>query len=152
MKTMKKYAGICASALLMLGTSAYNHDEFLTVDYYDIIDGDQMFVSLESAEKGLIGCYDQLYPNGDYCGDWGLKPQIMLGDHPALDTQATAWDRNYCIQAWTADSGDTSNGWKHAYHGISRCNDFIKGLKESSFTEDEKAPMMAEARAIRGWF
>ncbi len=122
MKRLMKYMKVCAGLLLMAG--ACNHDDFLTVDYYDIIDGDMMFTSIENAESGLIGCYDMFYPNSDYCGDWGLKPQIMLGDHPTLDTQATAWDRNYCIQAWTADDNDISNGWNHAYHAISRCNTF----------------------------
>lgn len=152
MKRLMKYMKVCAGLLLMAGTSACNHDDFLTVDYYDIIDGDMMFTSIENAESGLIGCYDMFYPNSDYCGDWGLKPQIMLGDHPTLDTQATAWDRNYCIQAWTADDNDISNGWNHAYHAISRCNTFIKGLKEADFEESDKVMMMAEARAIRAWF
>ena len=56
MKRLMKYMKVCAGLLLMAGTSACNHDDFFTLDYYNIINGDMMFTSFEKAEFGLIGC------------------------------------------------------------------------------------------------
>lgn len=154
---MKKiYLYLLAGLLLSVSNSC---NDYLEVDYYDILPGDYMFETEENAESGLIGCYDSFYPTKGAEVDlamWGFKPQFMLANHPTLDTQASGWDKAYCTQDWTASSSEFLIVWIGHYSAISRCNIFLAGLEEmdnSKFSggEQTKKQMEAQARAIRAW-
>ena len=103
MKNKIKILYAVVSVLTFIGISSCNNDEFLTVDHYSILPADQMFKSDEDAKAGLVGCYDLMLPSGDvdgdgnidYNGDWGFKPNLFVGGHPTMDTQATGWDKDW---------------------------------------------------------
>ena len=109
MKNKIKILYAVVSVLTFIGISSCNNDEFLTVDHYSILPADQMFKSDEDAKAGLVGCYDLMLPSGDvdgdgnidYNGDWGFKPNLFVGGHPTMDTQATGWDKDFMTQMRT---------------------------------------------------
>ncbi|MEA4849932.1 MAG: RagB/SusD family nutrient uptake outer membrane protein [Paludibacter sp.] len=161
MKNKIKILYAVVSVLTFIGISSCNNDEFLTVDHYSILPADQMFKSDEDAKAGLVGCYDLMLPSGDvdgdgnidYNGDWGFKPNLFVGGHPTMDTQATGWDKDWNTQNWTAGSPELLSGWKQCYAAIARCNDFLAGLEASqNITPALKASLDGQGRSIRAFF
>jgi len=151
MKKIAKTVYILAGVLLLLGMNSCN-DDYLKVDHYSILAADQMFKSDEDAKAGLVGCYTMMLPT-DIDGDWGIKPNLFIGGHPTMDTQATGWDKDWNTQNWTPGSPELLGGWKQAYTAISRCNDFLAGLdKSDKITASVKASLDGQARSIRAFY
>ena len=151
---MKKISNILLTVAfggVLLGTTSCDNDKYLTVEHYTILAADQMFKSEADAAKGLNGCYDMFFP-GDNADDWNYKPQLFVGCHPTLDTQATGWDKQYGNQQWTADDSSLSAGWMYAYRAIGRCNDFLAGLATSDSGWSSYKSMDGQAKAIRAYF
>ena len=142
--------------MMGLGLTSCDNESFLSVDKYDSIDPSGLFEKDANAIKGLNGVYDMMYPNDDYDGDWGFKPNLFTGCHPTIDTQATGWDKNWNSQEWNANSSELLGGWKHVYAGICRANDYIAGLdaKEADleFTSAVRTSLKGQAHALRGFF
>ena len=144
-------AALCSA--MGLGLTSCNNEEFLAVDQYDIIASDAMYESDANAKKGLNGVYDMVFPNDDYDGDWGFKPNLFTGCHPTIDTQATGWDKNWNVQAWNSGSSELLSGWKHVYAGICRANDYLAGLEASeTVSASVKKNLDGQGRALRGFF
>jgi hypothetical protein len=153
MKKISKIFYAAASVIFLLGISSCNNDEFLTVDHYSTMDVDQMFRTDENAKAGLAGCYDMMLPVSGTDGDWGFKPNLFIGGHPTMDTQATGWDKDWNTQNWSAGSGELLNGWKHSYRAICRCNDFLAGLELSDkITPSLKKSLAGQAKSVRAFF
>jgi len=161
MKRISKLLFALASVFFLLGISSCNDKKFLTVDHYSILPADQMFKSDKDALAGIVGCYDYMLPGGDVDGDgnadadgdWGFKPNLFVGGHPTMDTQATGWDKDWNTQNWTAGSPELLAGWKQCYGAINRCNIFLVGLKASTaITPALKTSLDGQAKAIRGFF
>jgi len=153
MKNIIKNIFTLAGVLFLLGISSCNNDEFLTVDHYSILAADQMFKNDESAKAGLVGCYDMMLPVAETDGDWGFKPNLFIGGHPTMDTQATGWDKDWNTQNWNPGSPELLLGWKHAYKAISRCNDFLAGLEAAeNITPAVKTSLDGQARSVRAFF
>jgi len=151
MKKIIKTVYILAAVLLLLGLNSCDKD-YLKVDHYSILAADQMFKSDEDAKAGLVGCYTMMLPT-DIDGDWGIKPNLFIGGHPTMDTQATGWDKDWNTQNWTPGSPELLGGWKQAYTAISRCNDFLAGLdKSDKITASVKASLDGQARSIRAFY
>ena len=147
--------GTLVCSAMALGFTSCDNDEFLNVTQYNVIEMDAMFVNDANAKNGLNGVYDMMYPNGEYNGDWGFKPNLFTGCHPTIDTQATGWDKDWNSQNWNPSSGELWSGWKHVYAGIQRANDYLEGLTASTSTDltaPVKAKLEGEVRAIRGFF
>ncbi|MBO5615976.1 MAG: RagB/SusD family nutrient uptake outer membrane protein [Prevotella sp.] len=153
MKTINKSLLIAALGAVSLGFISCNNDKYLEVNHYDILPADVMFTDQNHALSGLNGIYDCLFPDGDIADGWNYKPQLFLGCHPVLDTQATGWDVNWGIQNWSADEEELRKGWQYAYRAIDRCNVFLAGL-ESSGDENWEAykSMRGQAKALRAYF
>jgi starch-binding outer membrane protein, SusD/RagB family len=155
MKNIAKIIYIVAFAgFALFGATSCNNEEYLKVDHYEILAADQMFKSEADATKGLTSCYDMFYP-GDDAGDWNFKPQLFVGCHPTLETQATGWDKNFNIQQWSADETSMSAGWLYAYRAIGRCNVFLSGLEAtdtSKWVNGTVKTMSCQAKAIRAYF
>ena len=128
MKRTSKILVTLVSVVFLLGVTSCDTDEFLDVDHYSILDAEQMFKSDKDAKAGLVGCYDMMLPVSETNGDWGIKPNLFIGGHPTMDTQATGWDKDWNTQNWNPGSPELLSGWKHAYKAITRCNDFLSGL------------------------
>ncbi len=136
--------------------------DFLVVPQYDILPGDIMFDSESNVTAGLVGLYDTFYPNrqdseGTFDGNsWGFIPQMLLANHPTMDTQTTGWDIRFSTQEWTAGDKEFYFIWFGSYRNIGRANIFLSGLQgmdASMFSGGQTAKdlMEAQARAIRAY-
>jgi hypothetical protein len=166
MKTIPKILYTLAGGLLLLGINSCNSKDFLSVDHYSILPADQMFKSADDAKAGLVGCYDLMLPSGDvdgdgnadYDGNWGFKPNLFVGGHPTMDTQATGWDKKWNTQSWDAGSSELLSGWKQCYAAINRCNDFLSGLNAvtdsvgTGINHALKISLDGQARCVRAFF
>ncbi|MBW8325224.1 MAG: RagB/SusD family nutrient uptake outer membrane protein [Prolixibacteraceae bacterium] len=153
MKNISKILFTLVSCLFLLGISSCDDKEFLTVPHYSILAADQMFKSDEDAKAGLVGCYDMMLPVTETNGDWGFKPNLFVGGHPTMDTQATGWDKDWNTQNWNPGSPELLSGWKHCYKAISRCNDFLAGLETADkITPALKTSLDGQARSVRAFF
>lgn len=153
MKKISKIIFTLASMVLVLGINSCNTEEFLKVDHYSILDANQMFKSDEDAKAGLVGCYDMMLPVEATNADWGFKPNLFIGGHPTMDTQATGWDKDWNSQNWNPGSPELMLGWRHAYKAITRCNDFLAGLEEAeNITPALKISLDGQARSVRSFF
>lgn len=142
---------LCGS--MAVGLSSCDNEDFLDVDQYNVIQSNAMYENDDNAKKGLNGVYDMMYPNGDYNGDWGFKPNLFTGCHPTIDTQATGWDKDWNSQNWNASSGELLSGWKHVYAAIQRANDYLVGLEKSTALSSQvRNSLEGEGRALRGFF
>jgi len=151
MKNISKIFFTVAGVLFLLGITSCKKD-FLSVDHYSILAADQMFKSDADAKAGLVGCYTMMLPT-DIDGDWGIKPNLFIGGHPTMDTQATGWDKDWNSQAWVPGSPELLGGWKQAYTAISRCNDFLAGLATADKVSSEvKTSLDGQARCIRAFY
>jgi starch-binding outer membrane protein, SusD/RagB family len=152
MKNISKILFPLVSFLFLLGINSCNNKEFLTVPHYSILAADQMFKSDDDAKAGLVGCYTMMLPT-DIDGDWGIKPNLFIGGHPTMDTQATGWDKDWNSQKWTPGSPELLGGWKQAYTAISRCNDFLAGLASSTLVSaNVKTSLDGQARCVRAFY
>lgn len=154
MKKIYKTLFIATIGAVTFSTTSCNNNDFLDVDHYTILPSDQIFKSEADASKGLTGCYDILFPEGTDADSWNFKPQLFFGCHPTLDTQATGWDKQWCVQQWLANDGDVAKAWKYTYRGISRCNDLIAGLESTEAAKSwaSEKYLDGEARALRAYF
>lgn len=151
MKNISKTFFTVACVLFLTGITSCDKD-FLSVDHYSILAADQMFKSDEDAKAGLNGCYTMMLPT-DINGDWGIKPNLFIGGHPTMDTQATGWDKDWNSQNWTPGSPELLSGWKQAYTAISRCNDFLAGLANAeNVSPAVKTSLDGQARGIRAFY
>ena len=152
MKNISKILFTLASCLFLLGMNSCNNKEFLTVPHYSVLAADQMFKSEDDAKAGLVGCYTMMLPT-DIDGDWGIKPNLFIGGHPTMDTQATGWDKDWNSQKWTPGSPELLGGWKQAYTSITRCNNFLAGLALSDkVSAPVKTSLDGQARCIRAFY
>jgi hypothetical protein len=152
MKNISKIFFTGASVLFLLGITSCNKD-YLSVDHYSILAADQMFKTDKDAQAGLVGCYDMMLPVAETDGDWGFKPNLFVGGHPTMDTQATGWDKDWNTQNWNAGSPELAGGWAHCYKAISRCNDFLAGLATADkITPALKTSLDGQARCVRSFF
>lgn len=153
MKNILKIFFTLAGGLFLLGLNSCNDKDFLTVPHYSILAADQMFKTDKDAKAGLVGCYDMMLPVSETDGDWGFKPNLFVGGHPTMDTQATGWDKDWNTQNWNPGSPELLGGWKHSYKAISRCNDFLAGLDASTnITPSLKTSLDGQARSVRAFF
>jgi hypothetical protein len=156
MKNKYYILGTTFCGLMSLGLTSCDNDAFLDVEHYTTIDPNGLFEKNVNAVKGINGVYDMMYPNDDFDGDWGFKPNLFTGCHPTIDTQATGWDKNWNSQAWNANSAELLSGWKQVYAGIMRANNYLDGLDKAEtnreFTEAYKKSLSGQAHALRGFF
>ena len=156
---MKKIHILVVTLAAVLCFCACNSEDYLKIDYYDILPGDIMFQDKESIEAGLVGLYDTFYPDfswstGQMLISWGWKPQYMVANLPTLDVQASGWDKSYVTEDWNAGSSEFAQLWAGYYMAISRCNIFLAGAEETDGTlfnggDTGKKQTLAQARAIR---
>ena len=156
MKARYFILGAALCSVTGLGLTSCDNEEFLNVTAYDVVDAAASYESKANAKRALNGVYDLVYPDDNYDGDWGFKPNLFTGCHPTIDTQATGWDKDWNVQAWNANSSELLSGWKHAYAAICRANDFLEALKDypaENVGGDESLKYLeGEGRALRGFF
>lgn len=160
MKSIIKYLGVAAGVGLLLSGATSCKEEFLETDHYDVVDLNALYSNDANAIKGMSGIYDMMFPQDETDGDWGFKPNLFVGCHPTMDTQATGWDIAWCNQAWSGSSTELNGGWLHAYAAITRCNDYLAGLEKvepslsasTGVTENTKNTLIGEAKAMRAFW
>ena len=140
-------------SLMGLGLTSCNNDKYLEVTQPNLLASDAMFENDDNAKAALTGCYDLMLPSNTsgHNGD-PFKPYVFTTSHPTMDSQASGWDKAFCVQGWNAQTTELSGGWNHAYAAISRCNDFLSGLETAEGLSDKvKKSLEGEARALRGY-
>ena len=153
MKTRYLFFSAAICSVMGLGLTSCDNEKFLNVYPYNVIPQSQLVDNDEHAKSSMNGVYDMLYPNDSYDGDWGFKPNLFTGCHPTIDTQATGWDKDWNSQNWNASSNELGLGWRHAYAGINRANEFLAALEMSdNISLELKKTLEGEARACRGFF
>ncbi len=145
---MKKLILFAASAMMMLGFSACNHEEYFNIDYYDILPGDIMFKNATNIEAGLTGVYDTFY------GNWKWSPTYMVQNITTMDILAGGWDAAFSTHDWTAGTSQFRTLWNNYYKGVTAANFFLEGAEETDASvfnggEAGKKKAIAQARAIR---
>lgn len=152
--------GVAAGVGLLLSGATSCKEEFLETDHYDVVDLNALYSNDANAIKGMTGIYDMMFPQDETDGDWGFKPNLFVGCHPTMDTQATGWDIAWCQQGWSSQSTELNGGWLHAYAAITRCNDYLAGLEKVKtslsasigVTEATKNVLIGEAKAMRAFW
>ena len=153
MKTRYFILGTVLCSLTGLGLTSCDNEKFLEVKQTELLASDAMFESDANAISALTGCYDLMLPSNTsgHNGD-PFKPYVFTTSHPTMDSQASGWDKAFCVQGWNAQTTELNDGWKHAYAAIARCNDFLSGLGDAeALSDDVKKHLEGEARALRGY-
>lgn len=153
MKTRYFIFGTALCGMMGLGLTSCDNDEFLDVTHYSLLEQNIMFSDDTHALAALTGCYDLMLPSNTsgHNGD-PFKPYVFTASHPTMDSQASGWDKAFCIQGWNAQTTELNAGWNHAYAAIARCNDFLAGLETADKVSDGlKKTLEGEARALRGY-
>jgi len=153
MKTRYFIFGSALCGMMTLGLSSCDNDKFLEVTQPNILASSAMFENEDNAKAALTGCYDLMLPSqtAGHNAD-PFKPYIFTTSHPTMDSQASGWDKAFCVQGWNAQTTELNDGWKHSYAAISRCNDFLARLAEAEgLSDDLKKKLEGEARALRGY-
>lgn len=152
MKNIHKILGLALAAGMVSGVTSCK-EEFLDVDQYGIVSSDAVTESESNMLAGLISCYAEFHQktNGDE-----FKPNLWMGCHPTMDTQATGWDKDWNQQKWKADQGELLDEWKALYKGITNCNDYITTLEELGEEKIKESKVLteylAEAKTMRAYY
>ena len=155
MKTRYLILGTALCSLTGLGLTSCDNEKFLEVKQTELLASDAMFESDANAIQALTGCYDLMLPSNTsgHNGD-PFRPYVFTTSHPTMDSQASGWDKAFCVQGWNAQTTELNDGWKHAYAAIVRCNDFLSGLEnvpEGQLSDDVRKHLEGEAHALRGY-
>ena len=155
MKTRYLILGTALCSLTGLGLTSCDNEKFLEVKQTELLASDAMFESDANAIQALTGCYDLILPSSTSGHNADpFKPYVFTTSHPTMDSQASGWDKAFCVQGWNAQTTELNDGWKHAYAAIVRCNDFLSGLEnvpEGQLSDDVRKHLEGEARALRGY-
>jgi len=150
---------LIAGSMVLAGFTSCDNDKFLEVTHYSILPVDAIFASDEAAEAALTGCYDLMLPSNttDFAGNSvhngdPFKPYVFTTSHPTMDSQASGWDKAFCVQGWNAQTTELLSGWRHSYAAISRCNEYLAGIATAdALTPAIKQSLEGEALALRSY-
>ena len=155
MKTRYLILGTVLCSLTGLGLTSCDNEKYLEVKQTELLASDAMFESDANAIQALTGCYDLILPSNTSGHNADpFKPYVFTTSHPTMDSQASGWDKAFCVQGWNAQTTELNDGWKHAYAAIARCNDFLSGLEnvpEGQLSANVRKHLEGEARALRGY-
>ncbi|MDQ2178948.1 RagB/SusD family nutrient uptake outer membrane protein [Marinifilum sp. D714] len=140
--------------LLVLGLASCS--DFLDIEDETKISNDKLFSTLNGADEALNGTYYEL-GNGSYYGkDMIIAPEIKGGNLKVNNISfENAKSYNYLpsfefTHTVKGEADYMSNFYKHLYRVISYANNVIENIENvADATEQEKAQIEAEARAIR---
>lgn len=107
---------------------------------------DDFYTTYEECQAGVNGCYQTL--NGIFTKDMmiGIEGTTDLLYVPGSGTQ----DAQLNISPANARFGAIL--WKQAYTGVRNCNMCVEGIAASPISVEKKAPLLAEAKAMRAFY
>jgi len=93
------------------------------------------------------------YPGGEFL----LFANETASDEVCIPTRGSDWKDDYVYQrslthTWLPDSKLYFGSWTYCYEGIGKVNSVIYQVKKSELTDDEKAVVYAELRALRAYY
>lgn len=128
-------------------------EDFLDVDHYDVLSSDYVTSSQSNFDDALLAIYANM---NQMINEDIMKPNLWLGCHPTMDTQATGWDKAWMTQSWASDQKELYDEWKRLYSGISFCNDLLDMVEKNKDNKEFDAKYLnqckAEASAMRGYY
>ncbi len=136
---MKKILVILLSAIALVGCT-------LEEQVFDS-QPSTYYQTIPQCKTGLNGCYlplKSLYSNKDYFEACEVAADLMY------HTSSSYYDaRCYYTQSLPRVA---TNIWTQGYSGVMRCNAMYAAIERSPLTEDEKAPLLAEAVVLRAFY
>ena len=140
MKLRQYLISICAGLLFM--TSCYDLEQ---------LPNDSVVVDFDDEEQvysTMVGVYEALNASSVYNGFYSMESITDLGW--SYNGWWPAYDKyNISLGTATADNGAFSETWSAHYDVISRANELIRNLEESSISDDQKIQYRAECRFCR---
>ena len=136
---MKKTILIILSAIALVGCT-------LEENLYDSAPG-TYYQTVPQCRTGLNGCYvnlKSLYSNGDYFEACEVAADLIYHNS---DSYVDA--RCYITQSLPRFG---SSIWNQCYQGVMRCNAIYAAIERAPLTDDEKAPLLAEAVILRAFY
>ncbi len=115
----------------------------------------QMFGNkITDAYLGMIGEYGYVYREGY----WNIQEGTT--DEAVAPTRGVHWFDNGVHIAmhqhtWAYNTRDIENGWSFAYNGVSKCNEFLKFVKEKKGEppyDTETASLVSETKVLRAFY
>lgn len=113
------------------------------------VSGKDIFSSLETAEAGLIGLYNNLQ-DGRLTG----RDSFMRGDFKGSDVFLLTGGGQYFTTEYNYQDNVTNHGeagyiWACGYETLKDCNVFLAGVKGLEGDEDKINDMIAQAKTIK---
>ena len=104
---------------------------------------DKLFETADGADAA-VGCYSFLYGTGYY---W--QERWVFAFEGTDISGSAGGSANY---QWTAGENRWSDWWLTTYQAIGACNTTITRLEKSTFDENTKEKLLAEARFLRAFY
>ena len=104
---------------------------------------DKLFETADGADA-VVGCYSFLYGTGYY---W--QERWVFAFEGTDISGSAGGSANY---QWTAGENRWSDWWLTTYQAIGACNTTITRLEKSTFDENTKEKLLAEARFLRAFY
>lgn len=105
---------------------------------------DKLFETADGADAAVVGCYSFLYGTGYY---W--QERWVFAFEGTDISGSAGGSANY---QWTAGENRWSDWWLTTYQAIGACNTTITRLEKSTFDENTKEKLLAEARFLRAFY
>lgn len=135
----------------------------LEEDLYDRVPDDNFGQTPNEIEALVGGAYSSLRGFSDATSnsfptcEYVFFLNEVASDEATIPTRGTNWfdgGRYQQVQShnWTADNGMFLSAWRYCYTGIAKINSIIYQVDKSGLTDEAKAPIYAELRAIRAYY
>ncbi len=146
---MKRIKYIYTVSLLATLFMISGCQEFLDRYPTTSVSGKDIFSSLETAEAGLIGLYDDLQ-DSRLTG----RNSLMRGDLKGSDVFLLTGGGQYFVTEYNYRDNVTNIGragyiWAGGYEMIKNCNVFLEGIEDVEGDADKINDMIAQAEAIK---
>ncbi len=107
-----------------------------------------IFSDADNAELALLGCYGRLTQNNGYGQMWQEVP--INGSGLAWAQRNASDNDDLASLNVSINNANVYSAWSGMYTVIAECNSLIEGLNDSGLDSDEKDPLLAEGRFLRG--
>ncbi len=138
--------------ILLLAFPIISCTDLLVEDPPSVYSENVVFSSLENADQALLGIYQSFYNDGSGRTPWSTMIPVDGWGISSTDVmhyanQQSSFSRNTVLPT------DQNNRryWNNCYRIINNANFFINRVNEIEGTDEEKAPLLGEARFLRGY-
>ena len=137
---------IIALSFILLGWVGCSSD-LLDKTPKDRLSPSTFYQNETQCKMALMGIYNAIQPNATPTHFYQFE---FMSDNGYCQA---AWQGSNEIGSWSTNSNSWAPGakWSMDYSIISRANEFIQDISTAPLSDDVKAPMVAEAKFLRGY-